>query len=177
MSTLRATFLLGGLLLAGVADGQPPPPSKTAPEVRAAEAGSEVALQYVLRDDTGKVIHSNQGEVPLRFTVGTAQIIRGLHAAVTGMRAGESKRFTLQPAEAYGPVDPTAVAEIARERLPAEALREGTYVMAQTSGGPARLVRVQEVRERTVVIDLNHPLAGKVLHFEVEVLEVLPPRN
>jgi FKBP-type peptidyl-prolyl cis-trans isomerase SlyD len=82
---------------------------------------------------------------------------------------------SVAPEDAFGPVDPQATAEIPKESLPAEALVVGTPLVAKEPDGGERAVRVKEVRERTVVLDLNHPLAGQTLHFDLRVLDVTPP--
>ncbi|OGB96413.1 MAG: hypothetical protein A2Z31_08535, partial [candidate division NC10 bacterium RBG_16_65_8] len=125
--------------------------------------------------DDGEVRDSNKGGEPLTFIHGQRQIIRGLEKALEGMRAGEEKKVTVEAADAYGKVNPAAVAEVPKERIPATALTVGTELLAQDSSGRTRTVRVKEIKEQTVVIDMNHPLAGKTLVFDVKVLSVEPP--
>ncbi len=147
------------------------------PAIPAIEAGSEVSLEYTLADVDGKVLDSNKGRPPLTFTQGEHQIIPGLESALTGMRAGDEKQVTVQPADGYGEVDPNAVAEVPKEALPPNALLVGTQLVAKSRDGQSRLVRVKEIKEATVIIDLNHPLAGKVLHFSIKVLQVEPAKK
>jgi FKBP-type peptidyl-prolyl cis-trans isomerase SlyD len=136
--------------------------------------GSKVQLQYTLTVDEGKVLDSNNGGEPLAFTQGQHEIIPGLEKALDGMRAGEEKKVTLKAADAYGEVNPEAVTEVPKERIPPDALAVGTELVAQGPSGQRRTVRVKEIRESTVVIDMNHPLAGKTLIFDVKVLNVEP---
>ncbi len=72
-------------------------------------------------------------------------------------------------------MNPAAVAEVPKERIPPTALTIGTELLAQGSGGRTRMVRVKEIKEQTVVLDMNHPLAGKTLTFDLKVLSVEPP--
>jgi FKBP-type peptidyl-prolyl cis-trans isomerase SlyD len=91
------------------------------------------------------------------------------------MRAGEAKRVEIPPADAYGVVDPTAEREVPKDAIPPEGRHVGAQLTAKTAAGETRYVRVKEVKEGTVVLDLNHPLAGKTLYFDVRILEVAPP--
>ena len=91
------------------------------------------------------------------------------------MRAGEEKAVTVAPEEGYGPIDPAAQTEVPKEAIPPDALTVGTQLVARSPSGETRLVRVKEIKDGTVVIDLNHPLAGMILHFAVKVLKVEPP--
>jgi FKBP-type peptidyl-prolyl cis-trans isomerase SlyD len=91
------------------------------------------------------------------------------------MHAGEEKNVVVSPGDGYGALDPAAVTEVPKELVPAEARVVGTELMARSPQGATRLVRVREVKAETVVIDLNHPLAGKTLHFDVKVVGVEPP--
>jgi FKBP-type peptidyl-prolyl cis-trans isomerase SlyD len=134
-----------------------------------------VQLEYTLADESGKVLDSNKGGEPLTFTQGQQEIIAGLEQALDGMRAGEEKKVTLKPADAYGEVDPAAVTEVPKEQIPADALKVGTELVAQNQNGERRSVRIKEIKEGSVIIDLNHPLAGKTLVFDVKVLSVEPP--
>lgn len=143
----------------------------------AIEAGSKVSLEYTLTDDEGKVLDSNRGRGPLTYVQGEQQIVPGLEKALAGMHSGEQKQVTVAPGEGYGEVDPSAVAEVPKGMLPTDALAVGTELVARNNQGTTRLVRVKEVKEETVVLDLNHPLAGKTLHFDVKVVGVEPPEK
>ena len=137
--------------------------------------GAKVRLEYTLTDEGGKVLDSNKGTEPLTFTEGQHQIIPGLEKALEGMHAGEVKQVTVQPADAYGNVDPAAVAEVPKDQIPADALTVGVELIAQGQNGEQRIVRIKEIKEETVILDLNHPLAGKTLVFDVKVLGVEAP--
>ncbi len=169
MKPLAVLALATFTLLAGPS---PARPQETKPTI---EAGSTVSLEYTLRDDAGTVLDSNKGQTPLKYTQGSEQILPVLERALVGMRAGDEKKVTVGPADGYGDLDPRAVTEVPKGRIPPDALVVGTELVARNAGGETRVVRVKEIKDDTVVIDLNHPLAGKTLHFDVKVVEVEPP--
>jgi FKBP-type peptidyl-prolyl cis-trans isomerase SlyD len=171
MDAFRTLAVAVGFLLLPVATARAD--ETTAPP--AIEAGSKVSLEYTLRDDDGKVLDSNKGRDPLKYVHGEQQIVPGLEKALSGMHAGEAKEVVLAPAEGYGAVDPQAVAEVPKQLIPADALSVGAELLARSREGATRLVRIKEIKDQTVVIDLNHPLAGKTLHFDVRVVGVEPP--
>jgi FKBP-type peptidyl-prolyl cis-trans isomerase SlyD len=93
------------------------------------------------------------------------------------MHAGERKSVTLTPEEGYGPVRADAQTEVPKDVIPADALQVGAELVAHSRGGDERVVRVKEVKDSTVVLDLNHPLAGKTLRFDVNVIDVSIPQK
>jgi len=139
------------------------------------EKGSSVKIEYTLKDDKGTVLDTNAGKDTLAFTQGAQQIIPGLDKALLGMKAGDSKKVTVKPEEAYGVVDPKAEAEVPKDALPKGADIVGTRLLARGQNGQPRPVTVKAVKDTTVVLDLNHPLAGKTLFFDVKVVSVEPP--
>jgi len=136
------------------------------------QPGSEVLFDYTLTDDSGKLVDTSKGKAPMHYVHGTGQIIAGLEKELAGMAVGAEKKVTVKPEDAYGPVDPRAFQEIPREKLPPEALKVGTMLMAQAPTGQGVPVRVHEVKDSTVVMDFNHPLAGKTLSFEVKITDI-----
>jgi FKBP-type peptidyl-prolyl cis-trans isomerase 2 len=136
--------------------------------------GSTVTLEYTLSGEDGAVIESSKGKLLLKYTQGQRQIIPGLERELTGMKTGEEKSIKVKPEDGYGAVDPKAFREFPREKLPPEALKVGTVLTARTPDGQAIPVRVHEVKENIVVLDFNHPLAGKTLTFDVKVAEIQP---
>lgn len=134
--------------------------------------GSIVALEYTLTDESGNVIESNKGKSPMVYVHGQGQIVPGLEKALTGMRVGEQKTVIVKPEEGYGPVNPRAFQEVPKEEFPAEGLKVGMTLMAHGKDGMPIRIRVREIKDKTVVVDLNHPLAGKTLTFNVKVSEI-----
>ncbi len=134
--------------------------------------GSVVSFNYILKDEDGKVIDSSEGKAPMSYTHGKGEIIPGLENELTGLKVGNEKHVTVKPENGYGPVDPRAFQEIEKEKLPPEALKVGTVLTAHGPGGQSMAVRVHEIKEKTVIMDFNHPLAGKTLTFDVKITDI-----
>jgi len=176
MILARQLLVLALILSAAVtAAGQTQPAQ--VPVAPAIEQGSTVQIEYTLKDDAGALLDSNKGQTPLTYRQGDQQLIPGLEKELTGMHAGEEKKVVVKAEDAYGPNDPSAQTEVPKELLPPSALAVGTRLLARNASGEGRPVTVKEIKEKTVVLDLNHPLAGKTLVFEVKVLGVEPPKS
>ncbi len=135
-------------------------------------SGAVVSINYTLTDDEGVVIDSNVGRPALVYLHGHDNIIPGLEKGLEGASLGDRLKVDVQPADAYGDFDQDAVFELARDEFPEEMpLEEGMQFCAETPGGEMAIT-VTEVREDSVKVDANHPLAGMVLHFDIEVLDV-----
>ena len=138
-----------------------------------AKAGDTVAIHYTGTLADGSQFDSSEGRDPLRFTLGSRQIIAGLDAAITGMSQGEKKSVTIAAAEAYGDHRPEAVQAVPRAQIPAEiTLEVGGGLQVQTPDGQTIPVTVTSVTDEEVTLDANHPLAGKDLTFAVELVEI-----
>ena len=138
-----------------------------------AKAGDTVAIHYTGTLADGSQFDSSEGRDPLRFTLGSGQIIAGLDAAITGMSQGEKKSVTIAAAEAYGDHRPEAVQAVPRAQIPAEIpLEVGGGLQVQTPNGQTIPVTVTSVTDEEVTLDANHPLAGKDLTFAVELIEI-----
>lgn len=152
------------------------------------EAGDYVLFHYVGRFEDGEVFDTSYEEIarengilveereygPMWVRIGVGEIIPGLDEAIIGMEAGEKKTVTVPPEKAYGMPNPELVISVPREEFTKAGLepQEGLYVM--TDSGIAKIV---SVGESEVSLDFNHPLAGKTLVFEVEVIEVKRPKR
>lgn len=135
-----------------------------------ATRGAVVTLSYTLRDDEGELLEKT--EKPFEYLHGYDNIIPGLEKALEGTEPGHQQEIVLEPAEAYGERDPAAVLTLPADSVPENMdLEPGMRVVGETPSGSVDLT-VREVNEDNVVVDANHPLAGKRLHFEVEVVEV-----
>lgn len=131
--------------------------------------GSKVSIEYTLTLDDGSKVDTNVGGDPLNYTQGEGQIIPGLEREMAGLAVGDEKAVRVAAKDGYGEADPEALREIPTDQIPEEARHVGAMLSAQGHGGP---IRVAEVRGATVVLDFNHPLAGKDLNFAVKVLGV-----
>lgn len=136
------------------------------------EAGRRISIEYTLSTDGGQVADTNVGQEPLVYEQGKSEILPALEQALVGLKKGESKKVTLTADQGYGIVKPELMQTIPAEKIPEDARKPGTMLMAQSQSGEQRPVRVHEVKGDEIVIDLNHPLAGKALTFDVRVLEV-----
>ena len=136
--------------------------------------GAVISLQYTLSAEDGKTIESNKGQEPLKYTQGAKQIIPGLEKGIAGMKVGEEKRVKVKPEDGYGTVNDKAFQEFPKEKLPAEGLKVGAVLVARGPEGQSVPVRVHQIKEKTVVMDMNHPMAGKTLVFDVKILDIQP---
>jgi len=134
--------------------------------------GSTVSLHYTLTVD-GKVVDSSKGKPPFEFKVGGHQVIPGFEKAVMGMKVGGKKKFKVSPEEGYGKVDPALLKEVPKKNLPKDLKPEvGMMLSARQPNGQSIPVKITEVKKDTVVVDFNHPLAGKTLNFDIEVVGI-----
>ena len=131
-----------------------------------------VSINYTLTDDEGLIIDSNEGRPALVYLHGHENIIPGLEKGLEGASVGDKLKVDVVPADGYGDMDPDRIFEVPKEEFPDELpLEEGMQFCAETPSGDMTIT-VAEVRDDTVVVDANHPLAGMTLHFDVEVLDV-----
>ena len=131
-----------------------------------------VTLHYTLRDDAGEIIDSSPHGEPLAYLHGHGNLVPGLERELSGKRAGDKLQITVSPADGYGEYDQALLQRVARRALKGLAnLRVGMRLQAHTGHG-ARAVTVTQITGDMVTLDGNHPLAGKNLHFQVEVAEV-----
>jgi FKBP-type peptidyl-prolyl cis-trans isomerase 2 len=138
------------------------------------ERGSQVRLDYTGKLESGEVFDTSAGKHPLEFVLGSGQIIPGLEKGLLGMKNGEKKTIAVIPEEAYGQPNPTLVQELPKGPLPPNMeLKVGMVLLIRTPDGHPMPVKVNEVKDATVVLDFNHPLAGKKLFFEVDILNVI----
>jgi len=138
-----------------------------------AEKGTKVKVHYTgtLTDET--VFDSSREREPLEFTVGAGQMIEGFDQAVQGMSVGENKKITVPSEKAYGPKKDEAMITVSKTQLP-EGLtpKEGMQLEATQQDGRKQMLVIAEVKGEDVVLDANHPLAGKDLIFDIELVEV-----
>jgi FKBP-type peptidyl-prolyl cis-trans isomerase 2 len=177
MKNLLSLFVLCGSVLAALAfvtnlSGRPGNQSVKLTQGEVIREGSLVSIEYTLTDETGQVIDSSAGKEPLTYVHGAGQIVRGLEQELGGLRVGEQKKVQVKPENAYGLPDPKAFQEIPKEKIPPDAQKVGAMLMTKGPQGQAIAIRVHEVKDKTVVVDMNHPLAGKTLTFDVKVTDI-----
>ena len=142
------------------------------PKPSSVEAGRKVSIEYTLILDDGKKADSNVGGEPLVFEQGAHQILPALEEALAGMKVSESRKVTLPPDKGYGAVMPQLIQEVDPKLIPEEARVAGAELAAEDEQGNRHFARVHEVREDKILVDMNHPLAGRTLHFDVKILSV-----
>ena len=133
-----------------------------------AEDGDTVRVHYTGTLDSGEEFDSSRGRDPLEFTIGAQDVISGFENAVRGLAVGESVTVRLEPADAYGERDESLVVEIPADQAP-----EGLEVGQQVQFTNGAVATVTEIGDDTITVDQNHPLAGQVLTFEIELVEIL----
>ncbi len=137
------------------------------------KSGKKVSLEYTVFLEDGTQIDSNVGEDPLTFVLGSHQVFPALEQALLGLKVGDSKQILLKPEDAYGPVIPDAFREVDLESVPANFRYVGAILGVQDPAGGVYPIRVHEIKNEKIVLDFNHPLAGRVLNFHVKVVEVI----
>lgn len=131
-----------------------------------------VTLHYVLSDEDGQVLDDSRArQKPLEYLHGHDNLMAGLERALVGSEAGTELSVTLAPAEAYGLRDEALVREVGRSAFPVPDIAPGMRFQTRGDDGP-EIVTVLEVGDDSVRVDTNHPLAGRTLHYRLEVLEV-----
>lgn len=137
------------------------------------KTGDTVAIHYTGTLLDGSTFDSSEGRDPLEFEVGSGFIIPGLDGAMPGMVLGEKKVVKIACVDAYGPLNPELRQAIPREGIPDDlTLEVGVQLEMQTADGQSMPVTIVEMDEATVTLDANHPLAGKDLQFDIELVKI-----
>ena len=137
------------------------------------KANDKVRVHYKGSLSDGVMFDSSEGRDPLEFTIGSGQIIPGFENGVIGMQVDESKTLNIPAAEAYGQPKAELILEVPKSQLPPEINPEiGLQLMSQTPDGNQTPLLVTEVKEDSIIVDANHPLAGKDLTFEITLVSI-----
>ncbi len=143
-------------------------------ENKKVDDGQVVSMHYTLHVD-GNVVDSSEGGEPLQFIQGMGHIIPGLEHELYDMKIGESKKVSVEPKDGYGEVDQEAFMDVPRDAFPAEIpLQPGTELQLQDQSGHPVFARIATVGDENVRLDMNHPLAGKQLNFDVQIADLRP---
>lgn len=135
------------------------------------ENGKIVKIHYTLIVE-GDVLESSQESGPLEYEHGRGQIIPGLENALSGLNEGDTREVDIGPDDAYGPLNLELIVQIPRNQIQDGFIETGTVLRGKDSRGKTMQGIVKEVNEENVTVDFNHPLAGKELHFDIEVIEI-----
>lgn len=138
-----------------------------------AKSGDTVKIHYTGTLDDGSQFDSSAGRDPLEFTVGSGQVIPGFDQAVEGMAVGDTKTVNIPAEDAYGPRHDQMVQDVPKSALPDDLKPEvGMTLQAQGPDGQFLDLTVTAVEEESITVDGNHPLAGKALKFDLELVEI-----
>jgi len=135
------------------------------------ETGKVVAVHYTGKLSDGEMFDTSEGRDPLKFQVGSGQIITGFEQAIMGKNIGEKVTVTIPADDAYGQIREDLIVSVPKSQMPGD-VQVGQPLQAQGDNGQTINVIVKEVSEENVMIDGNHPLAGKELVFDIEVVEI-----
>ena len=139
-----------------------------------AKQGSKVKIDYEGKLDDGTIFDSSEKHgKPLEFEIGKKMVIKGFEDAIIGMEKGKEKEITIKPEQAYGEHNDQLIKKVPREQLPKEPEpKEGMMLAIGTPDGKQFPAKITEVTDKEIILDLNHPLAGKTLHFKIKLVEV-----
>jgi FKBP-type peptidyl-prolyl cis-trans isomerase SlpA len=139
------------------------------------DIGSTVTLHLALTLEDGSVAETTFGDEPLTFTMGDGTLEHGLELALYGLRPGDTQRLALYPEQAFGLHDPERVHRMPRTDFPADIeLTPGNIIAFDTPDGEEIAGTLLSLDEQSVEVDLNHPLAGRRIIFDVEIIDVVP---
>jgi len=137
----------------------------------AAKSGDTVQIHYTGTLDDGKQFDSSEGREPLEFVLGSGGVIQGFDDAVTGMKVGDKKTVRIDPEQAYGARQDDMQQEVPKDMLPEDMpLEVGMPLQAQSPEGQTINMSVVEIRDETIIVDANHPLAGQALTFAIKLV-------
>ncbi len=139
----------------------------------AVKKGDTVKVHYTGTLDSGDTFDSSEGKDPISFTVGSGQVIKGFDVAVIGMKKGEEKSIKIKPEDAYGQRNENYTKEVPRQgNLSNQSLKPGMMLVFGTQAGQKMAAMIKEIKQETLVLDFNHPLAGKTLNFKIKVTDI-----
>lgn len=138
-----------------------------------AKNGDMVKVHYTGKLEDGTVFDSSSGRAPLEFTLGQGEVLTGFEEAVVGMAPGEKRTARVGADKAYGPRRQEMVVEVDRKQLPGNIdPKVGQHLEINQPAGSPIMVTVVDVSEGKVTLDANHPLAGKTLEFEIQLMDI-----
>jgi FKBP-type peptidyl-prolyl cis-trans isomerase 2 len=132
--------------------------------------GSTVQVHYTGKFEDGQVFDSSVGRAPLQFQIGASQVIPGFENGLIGLNVGDKVTLNIPAVEAYGEVRLDLIVEVKNEQLPGKV--ELGQTLQTTTGGQTINLVVKEIYDNSVLLDANHPLAGKDLIFDIDVVEI-----
>jgi peptidylprolyl isomerase len=139
------------------------------------KSGDKVRVHYHGKLRSGETFDTSQGREPLEFTVGSGQVIKGFDNGVMGMEPGDSRTVEIPVQDAYGEKQDEMMVEFPKTQFPDDLNPEvGMQLMMNNGSGQSFPVTIMEIREESVILDANHPLAGQDLIFDIQLVEIIP---
>lgn len=139
-----------------------------------AKQGDTVKVHYTGKLENGTVFDSSKSKSPIEFKIGDASIIVGFEHAIIGMRRGEAKTVKIHSENAYGPHLPELVSDVEKTQFPEHIKPElGQQLEIRQPDGPSIIVTITKIDDSMVTLDANHPLAGKNLIFDIELIDIV----
>ncbi len=141
-----------------------------------AKKSDKIKVEYEGKLDNGEVFDTTNREgfqQPLELVIGEGKIISAFEEEIIGMEKGEEKEFKIPPEKAYGPINPEAKREFPKELVPpGQELKSGMTIVLKTQNNQQFPAKVEEIKDKTIVLDLNHPLAGQNLNFRIKIVDI-----
>lgn len=134
--------------------------------------GYKVLLEYTAKLENDSIVDTTVGNEPLTYIHGISKLMPGLQKELEGMKIGETKQIIVKPEDAYGKVETKGFIEVKKSQVPIEKLKLGSQLETKDEAGRVVYSIVKEIREKTVLLDFNHPLAGKTMYFDVKVIDI-----
>ncbi len=131
-----------------------------------------VTLHFTLKLPNGDVVDSTLDKQPATFKVGDGSLLPGFEQAIFGLKAGDKRAFEIEPERGFGPGNPQNLQTISRDQFDEMELEEGLLVIFRDAAGGELPGVVKTIHDKVVEVDFNHPLAGKVITFDVEIINV-----
>jgi len=150
------------------------------------EDGNDVSIEYTLSTKEDGIINTNVGEEAFTYRQGAKSLdcMNGVQKRLAGHKVDDVVSMVLPPEEGCGPIDPKAMMELELAIIPEKSRKPGAHVKVRGPHGIELVAVVKEIKDKTAIIDVNHPLAGKTLHFDVKIVNItksdpgtaVPPR-
>lgn len=133
---------------------------------------TEVTLHFTLKLPNGEVVDTTTDKTPATFKVGDGSLLPGFEQSLFGLKAGDQRSFEIEPERGFGPGNPQNMQNVSRDQFNEMELEPGLLVIFRDAAGGELPGVVKTIHDTTVDVDFNHPLAGKIITFDVEIIEV-----
>lgn len=169
-------WAIGASLLMGTV-GAGVEAAEEAPAAMTIQDNVDVGIEYTLTVD-GAVVDSTEGKGAFHYVQGKHQVIPGLEHQLAGLHVGDARELTVSPEDGFGPIDPQAFVEVPKSQLPADLTPSvGMVLRGVNPEGTSFRATIRDIKDQSVMLDLNHPLAGKTLLFKVTIVDVAPAKS